>query len=204
MGLIPVVCDVCGGFFVSRSAIGGSGRVVITGSKVGPCPNCGGIGSIPDGIYDLLEDSIRLLSGPATTVQQLQALAALIADARETKASSEEVKKAFEKDLPELASLGGMLPRSRGELYAFLTLLATIVMLLIQVADQPERTSITVNQVIEQVVEDVPSTLVIPAPQDTTPVGPDSLATPSEKVGRNSPCPCGSGMKYKRCCGRLH
>ena len=23
----------------------------------------------------------------------------------------------------------------------------------------------------------------------------------SEKVGRNEPCPCGSGLKYKRCCG---
>ena len=22
------------------------------------------------------------------------------------------------------------------------------------------------------------------------------------KVGRNEPCPCGSGMKYKMCCGR--
>ncbi len=22
------------------------------------------------------------------------------------------------------------------------------------------------------------------------------------KVGRNAPCPCGSGRKYKRCCGR--
>lgn len=22
------------------------------------------------------------------------------------------------------------------------------------------------------------------------------------KVGRNEPCPCGSGKKYKRCCGR--
>jgi preprotein translocase subunit SecA len=24
-----------------------------------------------------------------------------------------------------------------------------------------------------------------------------------EKVGRNSPCPCGSGKKYKKCCGKL-
>jgi len=24
----------------------------------------------------------------------------------------------------------------------------------------------------------------------------------SEKVGRNAPCPCGSGKKYKKCCGR--
>ncbi|WP_197030781.1 SEC-C metal-binding domain-containing protein, partial [Halomonas sp. BC04] len=23
------------------------------------------------------------------------------------------------------------------------------------------------------------------------------------KVGRNDPCPCGSGKKYKQCCGQL-
>ena len=23
------------------------------------------------------------------------------------------------------------------------------------------------------------------------------------KVGRNEPCPCGSGKKYKNCCGRM-
>ena len=25
----------------------------------------------------------------------------------------------------------------------------------------------------------------------------------SNKVGRNKPCPCGSGKKYKKCCGGL-
>ena len=24
-----------------------------------------------------------------------------------------------------------------------------------------------------------------------------------DKVGRNDPCPCGSGLKYKKCCGSL-
>jgi len=28
------------------------------------------------------------------------------------------------------------------------------------------------------------------------------LKVGSKKVGRNDPCPCGSGKKYKRCCGR--
>ena len=27
-------------------------------------------------------------------------------------------------------------------------------------------------------------------------------ASPAKKVGRNDPCPCGSGKKYKNCCGR--
>ena len=24
----------------------------------------------------------------------------------------------------------------------------------------------------------------------------------SQKIGRNDPCPCGSGKKYKQCCGK--
>jgi SWIM/SEC-C metal-binding protein len=24
------------------------------------------------------------------------------------------------------------------------------------------------------------------------------------KVGRNEPCPCGSGLRYKKCCGATH
>jgi preprotein translocase subunit SecA len=31
------------------------------------------------------------------------------------------------------------------------------------------------------------------------------LSTPLKlplKTGRNEPCPCGSGMKYKKCCGK--
>ncbi|WP_295159300.1 SEC-C metal-binding domain-containing protein, partial [Selenomonas sp. AE3005] len=27
-------------------------------------------------------------------------------------------------------------------------------------------------------------------------------AQAAEKIGRNDPCPCGSGKKYKNCCGR--
>ena len=33
-------------------------------------------------------------------------------------------------------------------------------------------------------------------PQQTT------VKRQGRKVGRNEPCPCGSGKKYKQCCGR--
>ena len=30
------------------------------------------------------------------------------------------------------------------------------------------------------------------------------IVAPAGKIGRNDPCPCGSGLKYKKCCiGRL-
>lgn len=31
-----------------------------------------------------------------------------------------------------------------------------------------------------------------------------NLHTPSDRIGRNSPCPCGSGKKFKQCCGKRH
>jgi len=40
-----------------------------------------------------------------------------------------------------------------------------------------------------------------PPTGDTAVHGPKKAAK-KKKVGRNDPCPCGSGKKYKRCCGR--
>ncbi|QQO09686.1 YchJ family protein [Breznakiella homolactica] len=31
---------------------------------------------------------------------------------------------------------------------------------------------------------------------------PETIVRQGPKVGRNEPCPCGSGKKYKHCCGR--
>jgi preprotein translocase subunit SecA len=31
---------------------------------------------------------------------------------------------------------------------------------------------------------------------------PQTVRREGQKVGRNAPCPCGSGLKYKRCCGK--
>lgn len=44
------------------------------------------------------------------------------------------------------------------------------------------------------------------APEDITDLeillNPQTTRMAGEKVGRNDPCPCGSGNKYKKCCGR--
>ena len=31
---------------------------------------------------------------------------------------------------------------------------------------------------------------------------PETVRRQGKKIGRNEPCPCGSGKKYKQCCGR--
>ncbi|NKF52372.1 preprotein translocase subunit SecA [Shewanella sp. WXL01] len=39
--------------------------------------------------------------------------------------------------------------------------------------------------------------------EDTVPQGPRTVVRDGQKVGRNDPCPCGSGKKYKQCHGKL-
>lgn len=36
---------------------------------------------------------------------------------------------------------------------------------------------------------------------DGVPLRGETYCRPSPKVGRNDPCPCGSGKKFKKCCG---
>ena len=39
-------------------------------------------------------------------------------------------------------------------------------------------------------------------PQNASENKPQPIRNEGPKVGRNDPCPCGSGKKYKNCCGR--
>jgi preprotein translocase subunit SecA len=60
----------------------------------------------------------------------------------------------------------------------------------------------------EAIHEEAPSTSEIVEQQQAAIDGtqadkkPEPFRRREERVGRNDPCPCGSGKKYKRCCGR--
>jgi hypothetical protein len=47
--------------------------------------------------------------------------------------------------------------------------------------------------------EETVETARAPEPAFVLPV---PIVNVSPKIGRNDPCPCGSGKKYKKCCGR--
>ena len=47
----------------------------------------------------------------------------------------------------------------------------------------------------------MPRAPLAPAPEERAPQAPFVRGVP--KVGRNEPCPCGSGKKYKQCHGQL-
>ncbi len=50
-------------------------------------------------------------------------------------------------------------------------------------------------------IEEPPKPEQVLKPAPTAPTAPVVKSGTNKKVGRNDPCPCGSGKKYKKCCG---
>lgn len=62
--LLPAICDHCGQVWVPPAiALGpGASNIAISNVSVSPCPSCGGVGHIPDGVYEGTESGVRLVS----------------------------------------------------------------------------------------------------------------------------------------------
>lgn len=192
---MPAFCTQCGLVFGSGIAINNSTNIQLRNVS-SSCPRCGAMARVPDGIYNVLGGVIELLSGPTSSVEQLRRLQSVLEQARAQGKNREEVQTAITLAAPELASLASALPVTRGELYAFITTILTLLTLIVSAyaAWKPAGPS-------QAEIEAMVATALEKAAQ---PKVSQSVSPPkkrvSKKVGRNSLCPCGSGKKYKRCC----
>jgi len=131
------------------------GTIHISRFKVSPCPNCGGVGHIPDGIYQ--KASARLFNeSDLETV--LKALNALREHAQQG-ASTDQIKEEIKVKYPFLKSLSGLLPKDAKDLAAYLTLL---VLLISQCSSQkhdvplqPVQIEVHISSAIEGVASDL-------------------------------------------------
>lgn len=195
---IPAFCDSCGAIFNSGIVADNAMSITLAGNRAGPCPVCGSAGHIPDGVFNFVGNTIKILSAPQRTIDELTHLAKILREAREKKEAPKEVAQRIRKELPELSRLADLLPQTRAELYAFLALIVAVITLLSQCAGTPDKsTSITINQTINQVFIETGKSAKPPEKKSQSP----QKATP--RVERNDPCPCGSGKKYKECCEKV-
>ena len=94
----PAICDDCGMTFASGFEFGGTGSVVMTGNKSGPCPACDGMGSVPDGTYHFHNETLRIVS--TWSPSRRDALAQALTAAQQT-GDREAVENTL-KDAPDL------------------------------------------------------------------------------------------------------
>lgn len=150
------------------------------------------MGHIPDGVYNFIGNTIELLSGPARTISELERLAQVLKKARKNNASLQEISEEIEAQVPELSSIKDILPKTRTELYAFIALIISTISIILSQGASNEGSHIEINNVINNIYQQAP---VPTLPQEKT-----EPKVKKMKIGRNDPCPCGSGKKYKKCC----
>jgi hypothetical protein len=68
-----------------------------------------------------------------------------------------------------------------------------------QLAPSPEKDLISYKQIVSTLTHAKRGKL-LPFPPQNKELGSD--CNPTESIARNARCPCGSGEKYKRCCGK--
>jgi len=190
--MMPAFCNSCGAIFASGLDFDNAAEVSLSGCTAGPCPHCGGMGRIPDGVFNFIGNTIQILLAPQRTVDELSRLTQILHEARKKQQSTEAVTKKIREELPSLNRLTDLLPTDRNELYGFLALIVAVVALVTQFAqNKREPSGITINQVINQAY------VGSGCPPDVKPQSEQRPIKPS----RNEPCSCGSGKKYKKCCG---
>jgi hypothetical protein len=151
MPSIPAFCDTCGAVFHSGIVVENSTNVTFSGNRAGPCPACGGIGHIPDGVFNFIGNTIEILSAPERTVEELTRLSDILREAKEKQQSPEEVAERIQKELPSLAGIGALLPKNRAELYGFLAvILAAAQLLQSSLSSQQPPVTINITQVVNQ------------------------------------------------------
>jgi hypothetical protein len=190
---VPAFCDTCGaafpsGFFAEDASFSLSNFIA------GPCPKCGGMGHVPDGLYNIVGNSINILANSRRSSSELIRIAERLRSAKQRNATPDEISATLKEELPELSSVADTIPKTRAELYAFITVILTIIGMIVTSLSGKESPKIEVHQVITNITES-------PDANNNRKVSTPLPATRGKKVGRNEPCPCGSGRKYKKCCG---
>jgi len=188
---MPAFCDNCGTVFGSGFVFENCRNVTLSGNRVGPCPNCGGMGHVPDGVYDVTENAIKLIQGTIKTINQLQQLSALLVEAQKQNLTKEQVQTNIKETVPELTNFASVLPQTRSELYGFIGIILTAIGLLIAAYGTFKDEAVPdkeIEQIIERSIEQSIQKLAPPKPQAP------------KKQKRNEPCACGSGAKFKKCC----
>jgi hypothetical protein len=193
------ICDSCGHVFGTGFHFKNVRRVQFAGCKK-KCPKCDGPAHIPDGLYEFVGDTLTVLSSPERTVQELTRLAELLRAAQKAPDKAADLEKTIAAELPAFASLAaGLLSEAKKQTrLTYIALLLSAITAILAAKDSGKSTpQITVQQVIEQtyVTAQQPSAAASKAPMKA------KAPAAQTKVGRNAPCPCGSGKKYKHCCG---
>ena len=137
MAMVPGVCEKCGAVFGAEALTGAAGTdIQLGGAKIGPCPSCGSVGRVPEGTYDLIEDTLRVVQAATIEKGILDAVIEVLEDRAEQKVTDADVIERVEASAPALApTVKDYLAKS--DPATWLTLLVSVLAMVMQSSSSP-------------------------------------------------------------------
>lgn len=144
---MPAFC-ACGAVYGFGLDLGDGVRgLTMTGNKA-QCPVCGEMGEVPDGVFNVTDGVLEVLSAPTITHERLRRLQAILLSAKEGTATVDDAVDRLEREAPELAPFMGSLHR---EPAAWLAILLTVITFLL---GQSAGTTINVEHVTQTIIQE--------------------------------------------------
>lgn len=151
------------------------------------------MGHIPDGVYSYANDAVEFVRGPRESIIQLKRVESLLKELRHKAVSREDVVQKVREVSPAVADAIAKAPQTAIiqqwiQIAIALVTLAILVQTTYFKGDDRELEAKFIEHLLAENQE---------LKSKQRPARP----TVTKKVPRNSPCPCGSSKKYKKCCG---
>jgi hypothetical protein len=168
---LPAICQTCGTIFRSGFWVDDSINVTMSGNLAGPCPQCGQMGRIPDGLFNFIGEAVEVIESPGITTSRLQELIDLVRGlAIDSSMTPEQVADAVAEKAPGLGAVlkKYLVPQSAADFYAMLAALIGLLTLLLAMMTQGQQaaphTTEIINQVINNCVNNSPLPPIGPTP----------------------------------------
>lgn len=219
MPVIPAVCSNCGAVFSSGIFVDNVMNLTLKNNTAGPCPVCGGRGRIKDGVYNVINGVINQLKDHHYSKEELLELSKVVNKAKKSISNPERFEEVIEESNPKFSFVLDLLPQNREEKLKFIQFFIPVLLTIIGFFINSSSTSTVeyntnINQVINMVYEKEIDSSVGSNQTSYRKTIPQVMGKPEkakikkneprrvQKIGRNQLCPCGSGVKFKKCHGK--
>jgi len=134
-------------------------NVTLGRGECGPCPNCGGSGHIPQGVFNIIGETIHILSAPERTTSELLKLSEIIKESKKSTTPTQTVINRVTNEVPNLKPLLQFLPNknNRTEMYAFFALILAFVQICLSLSSEEEtpKENINININANQLINEI-------------------------------------------------
>lgn len=149
MSAIPAHCPYCGAIFASIIPSIAGGRVIGLSGNKETCRNCGRWANVADGVFEVNEGVINLVSGPNVSRELVKRFSIILADAANKRVSIDEFKHLAKEIDPSIGKAAEKIAARPGLFYT----ISVILLIVLSRCNFEINIEMDVNQLFDQAVQ---------------------------------------------------